>query len=241
MKRIVILGLALCLLVGSALGAATPQNKNIYTTLGALRQDVKNEFLVMTDALFPDSVLDDFINHACRDLAGYNIIVDVDTITWAAGTKNYVLPVNFQAFIAIYPDTVAGGKALDFIHPRAVGKIAAATDLTDSRYVWITGKNSIVDTTMRIWFYPAPPAIDKMELIYAATAINLSAASDTTNIPYHYVPLIGLYAAAKCYAKNQEHNKASWYFALYDQMLNKKLLFDQQRYDYILVPREIKK
>jgi len=241
MKKLLIVIFLVFFLLGSALGAATPQNKNIYTTLGALRQDVKNEFLVMTDALFPDSVLDDFINHACRDLAGYNIILDVDTITWVASTKNYALPVNFQAFITIYPDTIAGGKALDFIHPSAVGKIAAATNLTVSRYVWITGKNTVKDTTARIWFYPAPPAVDKMELIYAAQAINLSATSDTTNIPYHYVPLIALYATAKCYAKAGEYNTASWYFALYDQWLNKKLLFDQQRYDYILIPREIKK
>lgn len=241
MRKFLIAIFLLFFLPGSVWGAATPQDKNIYTTLGALRQDVKNEFLVMTDALFPDSVLDDFINHACRDLAGYNIIEDVDTIVWAANTKNYALPVNFRAFIAIYPDAYSGAKAFDLIHPSAVGKIAAATDLTASRYVWTTGKNTVKDTTARIWFYPAPSAIDTMELIYAAQAINLSAASDTTNIPYHYVPLIALYAAGKCCAKAEKYNKASWYFALYDQWLNKKLLFDQQRYDYILIPREIKK
>jgi len=241
MKKILILGLALFLLPSLAWGAATPQDKNIYTTLGELRQDVKNEFLVMTDALFPDSVLDDFINHACRDLAGYNIIWDVDTIVWVANTKYYALPVNFRDFIAIYPDAYSGVKAFDFIHPSAVGKIAAATDLTASRYVWITGKNSVKDTTARIWFYPAPSAVDTMEIIYAAEAIKLSASSDTTNIPYHYVPLISLYVAGKCHAKATEYNTASWYFALYDQWINKKLLFEQKRYDYIIMPREIKK
>jgi len=241
MKKLLITIFLLFLLVGSAVGAATPQDKNICTTLGELRQDVKNEFLVMTDALFPDSVLDDFINHACRDLAGYNIILDVDTIVWAANTKYYALPVNFRAFIAIYPDAYSGVKAFDHIHPSAVGKIAAATDLTASRYVWITGKNTVKDTTMRIWFYPAPSAVDTMELIYAAEAINLSDTSDTTNIPYHYVPLIALYATGKCYAKAGKYNKASWYFALYDQWINKKLLFEQKRYDYIILPREIKK
>jgi len=241
MKKIVGLILALLLLSGSAWGAATPQDKNIAATLGDLRQDVKNKFLVMTDALFPDSILDDFINAGCRDLAGYGIIEDVDTIVWVANTKYYALPVNFRTFIAIYPDAYSGVQAFDFIHPSAVGKIAAATDLTASRYVWTTGKNSVKDTTMRIWFYPAPSAVDTMELIYGAEAIRLSASSDTTNIPYHYVPLISMYAAAECYAKAQEYSKASWWFALYDQMLNKKLLFDQKRYDYIIIPREIKK
>lgn len=241
MKKVLLIALVVVGLFGRAGGAATPADVNVHTILAELRQDVDNLFLVMTDNLFPDSVKDDFINLACRDLAGYNIIVDVDTIVWAANTKYYALPVNFRDFIAIYPDAYSGVKALDYIHPSAVGKIAAATDLTVSRYVWITGSCAAKDTTKRIWFYPAPSAVDTLELIYASEAIELAASTDTTNIPYHYRSLVGFYAAAMCYAKAQEYDKSAWYFALYQQMLDRKLLFEQKRYDYILIPREIKK
>lgn len=210
------------------------------TTLGDLRQDVKNNFLVMTDALFPDSVLDDFINQACRDISGYGVITDVDSIIWVANTKNYALPEDFISYIAIYPDAYSGAKAFDYIHPSAVGKIAAATDLTASRYVWITGKNSPSDVTSRIWFYPAPSAVDTLELTYAREATELSASTDTCDIPYQFRTLIPFHVTASCFAKAQEYQKSAWWFALYDQTLNKKLLFQQQKYDYILIPREIK-
>jgi len=222
---------------------ATDNPQDVYneTTLAELRQAVKNQFLVMTDALFPDSVLDDAINQGCKNLAGHNIIVEHDTIIWVANTKSYVLPVNFLDFIAIYPDTIAGAKAFDYIHPKVVGKIAAAVDLTSPRYVWVTGKSAVKDTTYRLWFYPAPTAVDTLELIYAAEAIELINSTDTTNIPYKYVDLIGYYAIGLCYAKSQNYNEASWYFALYDQMLRHFLLFEQKQYDYIIEPKVIRK
>lgn len=239
MKKFLLIALVVMFLP-SLLWGATSADINVHTTLAELRQDVNNLFLVMTDDLFPDSVKDDFINLACRDIAGYNVIVDVDTVVWVANTRYYALPVNFRDFIAIYPDTAATGKAFSFIHPSAVGKIAAATDLTVSRYVWITGPSFPKDTTSRIWFYPAPSAIDTMQLIFASEAIELVASTDTTNIPYHYRPLVGYYAMALCYAKAEKFDRSGWYFALYQQMLDRKLLFEQKRYDYILIPREIK-
>jgi len=241
MKKLLLTALVVVFLSGSLLGAATPEDKNVFTTLAELRQDVDNLFIVMTDALFPDSVKDDFINLACRDLAGYNIIMDQDTIVWIANTKQYALPVDFRDLIAVYPDAYSGVKAFDHIHPSAMGKIAAATDLTAARYVWVTGPTAVKDTTYKIWFYPAPSAVDTIELIYACEAIKLTASTDTTNIPYHYIPLVGYHVAALCYAKAQEYQKAAWWFAYYDQQLNKKLLFEQKRFDYRIVPREIKK
>lgn len=237
MKRTLIFALALCLLwAGSVWGANVTQ-------LSELRQDVKNQFLVTTDALHPDSVIDDYINQACRDLAGYGIIHQVDSIVWVASTRYYTLPTDFLSFNppedAGYPDGITGERAFDFISPSDVGKIGASAQASAPEYVWFTEKDNVRDTA-RIWFYPPPTAVDTIILVYTAEAVELSGANDTTNIPYEYRPLIVYYAVALCFAKDQEFNKASWWFALYDQTLNKKLMFDKQkRYDYIIKPKVI--
>jgi len=230
MKRVLLLSLVFCvLLVGSVWGA------NV-TLLSELRQDVKNQFLLSTDVVYPDSVIDAFVNQACRDLAGYNIIQKLDTIVSVASTKYYNLNVDFLDFIGLYYVDISGERAFDVVHPSAVGKIS--TQLSVPGYVWIERRGVTADTA-RVAFYPVIATADSFVLVYSAEAVELSAATDTTNIPYEYRPLIVQYAVASCFAKGQEFNKAGWWFALYDQTLNKKLTFEQKKYDYIIKPKVI--
>lgn len=239
MKKILLTGLAILLLCGLTESATSPIGYNTALTLAELRQEVKNNFLVMTDALFPDSVLDDFINAGCRAVAAKGVIQHVDTIIWVANTKYYDLDSAFLGFIAIYPETVVGERALDYIRAKDVGKIAASTELSSPEYVWITERD-ILEDVPKIWFYPPPTCSSNLTLIYTAYPVQLTATTDTTDIPTEFIDDVVRYATARCFAKAQKYQEAAWWFSLFDQFLEKQLAENRAKgYDYIVVPKTI--
>ena len=209
------------------------------TTLGELVQDVRNNLLVMDDELFPDSVMWDFINAACRRVADRGVIQQLDTLVWVADSSRYPLPVDFLSFSSIIPDGIEGEVALELIRGKDAGDIAGATQLTTPTYVWITNRDTHADTSS-IWFYPPPPSVDSVILVYGAEAIELIHADSITNIPYPYRECVVVYATGLCHAKAKSYQEASWWFVQFENLFEKQLMYDMRRgYDYIVTPKEI--
>lgn len=216
------------------------------TTLGELEQDVKNNQAIGADPSQPDSVVDDFINLACIDIASYGAIIKVDTIEITSSTHIYALNEDFLEAFAVFPCTMEASRGLDRIDFRDWGKIAGATQLTTVRYFAIQPTVSF-DTgsvylrkAANLWLYPRPTATDSLIVIYFAEATELSVDGDTTNVPYIYRDLIGFYATALSFSRAQEYDKSAWWLALYDQMRQRKGLKLYQP-DYMVIPKQIGK
>lgn len=221
------------------------------TTLQELEQDVKNNLATEADPFHPDTVLDDFINLACRDLASYGVIVRADSVILAtSGASFHIQSLSDDALevLAVFPCTSAASRALDRIRFEDWGKIGASSDLSAIKYYAVQPSHVTDSSTglappsgAKLWLYPGPGSVDTLVVIYTAQAVELAGDADTTNIPYSYRELIVYHATALSFARAQEYDKAAWWFSLYDQQLKQKLLFRKYQFDYIILPKEITK
>jgi len=217
------------------------------TTLQELEQDVKNNLAVASDPYYPDSVLDDFINLACRDLASYGVIIKADSVVVTAGDFILALNEDFLEAIAVFPCTSTASEGLDRIHFTQWGKLTNMPQLTSADYYTtlpehVTDYSAGILTGAKLMLYPAHSGVDDtLIVIYSAEANELSANADTSNIPYTYRALVGYYATALCFLRSQEYDRANVWFSLYDQMLKQKLLYRQYGFDYIIKPGEIQR
>lgn len=239
MRHLLILSLALALSLSAYAG-------NDVTTLQELEQDVKNNLATEADPFHPDSVLDDFINMACRELAGYGAIEKLDSVILSSGQPLYALDSVCLEIVSVFPCTVNASQGLDRIDTRDWGKIAASSQLTTSRYyafqpAYYAEKKAWA--VPRIRLYPAHSGLaDTLLIVYYAQANELTADTDTTNVPYEYRYLVVIHATAQSFARAQEYNKASWWFSLYDQERQRKGLIKPIRLqvrDYIVKSKEI--
>lgn len=244
MKKFLIL---LCVLVLSA----PVWSAHDVTTLQELEQDVKNNLAVTADPYFPDSTLDDFINLGCREVASYGLIIKHDSVIVTSGDAIYALNEDFMEALAVFPCTASASRGLDRINFRDWGKIAASTQLTEARYYAIQPEH-VTDTTggviggiihsANIWLYPAHSGVaDTLVVKYSAEANELLADTSITNVPYAYRNLVSFYATALAFARSQEYDRAAWWFALFDQTLNKKLIHRKYGVDYLIAPKQITK
>lgn len=230
------------LVLGLAFPALAAHN---VTTLQELEQDVKNNIAISNDPYLPDTVLDDFINLACRDVASYNLIEKLDTVVVTAGDNQYDLNEDFLEATAIYPCSVTAARGLDRIEFKDWGKIAAATQLTTMKYYaiqheFVANSSGGIISAAQLWVYPAHSGVDDTLLVhYTAEADELIDDADTCNIPYVYRQLVVFYATAMAFGRAQEYDRMNLWFSLYDQMLNKKLLFRKYGVDYLVMPKQI--
>lgn len=239
MKKI----LFLLLVLGLAFPALAAHN---VITLQELEQDVKNNIAISNDPYLPDTVLDDLINLGLREIAAYGLIEKLDSVVLTAGDPQYDLNEDFIEAFAVYPCSVTAARGLDRIDFRDWGKIAAATQLTDMKYYaiqheYITDSSGGIINAAQLWLYPAPAAIDTLLVHYTAEADEVFGDADTVNIPYSYRDLVVFYATALAFARSQEYDRAAWWFALFDQTLNKKLMFRKYGVDYLITPKQITK
>lgn len=219
------------------------------TTLQELEQDVKNNLAIEADPYHPDSVLDDFINLACRDVASYKVILKMDSVILATvGVSFHIKGLNddFLEVIAVFPCTSKASRGLDRIAFKDWGKIPGSAQLTDISFFavqppFVTDSSGGIITGANLWLYPGASTVDTLVILYAAEANELLIDADTSNVPYAYRSLVVMYATALAFARAQAYDKAYWWFALYDQTLKQKLLFRQYEFDYIVIPKQIGK
>ncbi len=217
------------------------------TTLQMLEQDVKNNIALAADPYYPDSVLDDFINLACRDVASRGAIIRTDTVTMTANQWIISLPKATLEVEAVFPCTTYGSRGYDRISFRDWGKIAASNQLTTAKYyAFLPAYYDMSDSdhsVPQLYMYPANAvAKETTVVIYYEESNILLVDADTTNIPYMYRQLVVFYATALAYSYVQEYDKATWWFALYDQWcVRYGLLPKKPISDWIIIPREITK
>lgn len=223
------------------------------TTLAELEQDVKNNLATSADPYHPDSVLDDFINLACRDLASYDVILKADSVvlaTTGAGLHVKGLNEDVLEVFAVFPCTSKASRGLDRIGFGDWGKMGAATQLAEIKYYdvqppYVTDSIGGVTGSANLWLYAAPSAVDTLVVIYSAEAVELSADDDTTNVPYIFREQIVQRATGLAFARAQEYDKATWWLSLYQQERDRKLLYQKQRIlelmDYIILRKDITK
>lgn len=239
MKR----ALTLLLVLGLAFPVLAAHN---VITLQELEQDVKNNIAISNDPYLPDTVLDDLINLGCREIANYGLIEKLDSVILTAGDPQYDLNEDFLEASAVRPCSVTAARGLDRIEFKDWGKIAAATQLTAMKYYaiqheFVSDSSGGFTSAAQLWLYPAPQAVDTLLVHYTAEANEVIGDADTVNIPYSCRDLVVFYATALAFARSQEYDRAAWWFSLFDQTLNKKLLYRKYGVDYLITPKVIGK
>lgn len=224
--------IAVCLLI-TLFGVENPFATQLLT-LSDFRRAGQDQSVLKTHPFYPDSVWNGWINEACTDLSGYGIIEKLDTLIWAEGTTTYDLNTDFIRLIALFFLRPAGKQALIFIPARDVGKMQV-TDLGTKDF-WQTGKgeNAIVG------FFPPPVIKDTFLVIYGAEASYMDTATDTTEIPYSYRPLIIDYVVYRALLRDGKKGASDRYYKSYMNRLEVKLKFEGKQYDVFISPQEIK-
>lgn len=237
--------LFLLLVLGLAFPALAAHN---VTTLQELEQDVKNNIAISNDPYLPDSVLDDLINLALRDIASYGLIEKLDSVIVTSGDNRYDLNDDFLEATAVYPCSVNASRGLDRIDFRDWGKVAAMAQQTGAYYFaiqheYIVDSSGVGETApAQLWVYAAHSGVDDTLMVhYTAEANELATDQDTSNVPYVYRQLVVFYATAMAFGRAQEYDRMNLWFSLYDQMLTKKLLWKKYGVDYMILPKQITK
>jgi len=236
MKKFLVLFLVLGL-IGSADAAFN------VTKLSDLQKDVRDLLSTSADPYHPNDTLTNLINIACREIASYGAIVKLDSVVLASGEDAYDLNVDFLECNSARYCTATAAEALQRIEFGGWGRIAAATQLTQTKYYAIQPAHFFVgDSTYpyaaKLWLYPAHSGVaDTLLVLYYAEANELSTSTDTTVIPYQYTPLVVYYATALAFARAGDGNWAAWWFIRYDKSRQEKGLLKQL--DFIIKPKLI--
>jgi len=205
-------------------------------TLSDFRTEAKNQSALIVPSFYSDTVWNSWVNEGCRDLASYGVVEKLDTVILAVGTIVYSLNTDFVVLLDLFPLSPGDKRALDFITPGDIGKIAGATGLTTTRYYWTMGK----DVSAIVGFYPTPNVADTLLIIYGAQAPYLSSDTDTTDIPYSFRPLIVDYAIYRGLLRDGRIELAQKYYEKYKKSIEEKLGIKGKHLDYFIVPQEIK-
>lgn len=234
LKRLLIVLLVLAL-IGSADAAFN------VTKLSDLQKDVRDLLSTSADPYHPNDTLTNLINIACREVASYGAVVKADTVVLAAGDNMYSLNEDFLECQSAFYCTATASQALQRIDFGAWGRIAAATQATQVKYYAIqpwSYWDAVTIKAANFWIYPAHSgAADTLIVMYYAEAEELSATTDTTNIPYQFTNLVVYYATGLSLARAGMYNEAAWWFALYDRTRQEKGLLKQL--DFIIKPKLI--
>lgn len=216
------------------------------TTLNDLQKDVRDLLATDADPYTPNDTLTNLINIAATEVASFGAILKLDSVSVTSGTQRAGLNTDCMEVAAVFPDTTRASRSYDRIEFRDWGRIAAATQLTSTKYYafqpsFVTDSSDAVPQTAggpSLWLYPAHSgATDTLLVFYYAQANKLETAQDTTNIPYSYRPLVVYYATALAYARAHNFNEAAWWFAQYDRARQEKGLLKQL--DFVVKPKVI--
>lgn len=201
-------------------------------TLADFRRASQDQSVLKTHPFYPDSVWNNWINEACCDLSSYGIIEKLDTLTWISGVMIYSLNSDFIILTALFSLQPEGKVSVDIIPAKDVCKSLEP----NTRKCWQSGKgeNAVVG------FYPIPVAIDTFLVIYGAEAEHMDSASDTTEIPYSYRPLIIDYVVCRALLRDGKKAASDRYYESYMRQLGIKLKFEGKQYDIFISPQEIK-
>ncbi|MBV6341087.1 hypothetical protein [Candidatus Magnetobacterium casense] len=220
-------------------------------TLSSMQKQVRSYLATDADPYYPNDTLTNFINRACREVASYGVIVKLDTVTVASGTIKVALNDDCLDVQAALPCSASGQAKYDGILPlgriefKDWNRVAASTQETNTKYY--TVQPSFISplaaagtgaAAANLWLCPEwNLGTDSIWVFYYAQAKELSATTDSTNIPYQYVPLVEFYATGLALASSKNFNEAAWWFAQYDRARQEKGLLKQL--DFIVKPKVI--
>jgi len=203
-------------------------------TLSDFRRAAQDQSVLSTHPFYPDSVWNNWINEACADLSGYGIIEKLDTLIWVEGVISYSANTDFIRLVTLFALRPVGKRALTFIPTPDIGKVPV-TDF-EPQVFWQIGKgeNAIIG------FFPPPVVKDTFLVIYGAEAAYMDTATDTTDIPYCYRPLIIDYVVYRALLRDGKRGASDRYYDSYMKRLGIKLKFEGKQYDVFIGRQEIK-
>lgn len=205
MRKMICLILFLLLSV-SAFGA---NQDTVYTV------DIRNwvrDFLDDQSGIYwTDTIVDRFINLACREVAAYGFVEGIDSMAVGGDTRRYPLPSDFVSTKRVtikHPDT--GNRERTMLQ-RTFGReepgrqVFGSDNPVDYPQYWSVVKDG-KDTTF-LMVDPPPtvsPAASYIFVYYRAQANELTGDSTITNVSYEAIPLVVLSTVRNCLIMNRE-------------------------------------
>src|SRR5215471_1365001 len=205
------------------------------TTLGALRQDVRNRLDESTSRFWTDSELNTWINEGCRDVSRRTETIQSfnTSLSTTQSVGKYLVPpdvirihrVEYKPFgtTNIYPVQASTYQEMDQVW--GINQLSQTMSYAYNYVLWGFPPN------LKMQLYPVPASTgDTIQIFYYRLPRNLVNDTDIVEIPEGWWDLVPLYCE---YVARRKDKDETWKDAkqLYDQTLDNMYQMTRQWHD----------